>query len=82
MEEVALKEKTCCFTGHRIVPKAEEVKIIEHIDLYVRTLTEKDVKYFLVGGAIGFDTLAAHRLFYLRDTENLDIKVIMILKFV
>ena len=76
-----MREKTCCFTGHRTIPDAEKMTIIERVDVYVKTLVAKGVKFFGVGGAIGFDTLVAKHLFYLRDTENLNIKVILVCPF-
>jgi len=81
MEKFALKKKTCCFTGHRIVPEENEFEIIDRVDMYVKALVAIGVRFFGVGGALGFDTLVAEHLFYLRDTENLDIKVILVCPF-
>lgn len=81
MAEHTLKEKTCCFTGHRNVPGGEEFEIIKRLDASVKELIGKGVKYFGVGGAIGFDTLVADYLFCLRDVMKFDIKVILVCPF-
>ena len=81
MKKFALKEKTCCFTGHRMIPKEKENEIVGRLDVYVKKLIAKGVKFCGVGGAIGFDTLVSKHLFHLRDTENLDIKVILVCPF-
>lgn len=76
-----MKQKTCCFTGHRNIPVEEEFVVFERLDRYIKALIKKGVKYFGVGGAIGFDTLAAQHLLFLRDVERLDIKVILVCPF-
>ena len=53
------KEMTCCFTGHRILPRGKEKQIFEKTKEVVIELIAKGVKYFGTGGAIGYDTLAA-----------------------
>lgn len=75
-------EKTCCFTGHRDLP-INQIKDIEAITASeIRTLIrDSGVCYFGVGGAIGFDTLAARVLFQIRETEYKHIKVILVYPF-
>ena len=51
MKKFALKEKTCCFTGHRMIPKEKENEIVGRLDVYVKKLIAKGVKFFGVGGA-------------------------------
>lgn len=50
-----MKEKTCCFTGHRIVPEKDVDRILDRVNTLVRALVKKGVRYFSVGGAIGVD---------------------------
>ena len=50
---------TCCFTGHRNLPAAQEEEIWQRVCVYLEPLLEEGVRYFGVGGALGFDTLVA-----------------------
>lgn len=54
-----MKEFTCCFTGHRILPadRVEQIKI--QVRSEAKNLVQQGVRYFGAGGALGFDTLAA-----------------------
>ena len=61
------KEMTCCFTGHRILPRGKEKQIFEKTKEVVIELIGKGVKYFGTGGAIGYDTLAAHAVLSLKE---------------
>jgi len=76
-----VREQTCCFTGHRNVPGKDVDRILDRVETLVRALVKKGVRYFGVGGAIGFDTLVAQHLFYLRDIHHLKIKVILVCPF-
>ena len=53
------KEMTCCFTGHRIIPKHKEYEIFKKTKDAVISLIEKGVKYFGTGGAIGYNKIVA-----------------------
>ncbi|MBE6038281.1 MAG: DUF1273 domain-containing protein [Anaerofustis stercorihominis] len=54
-----MKNKTCCFTGHRKIP-ADEVAIIEkRTEEAVINLIGKGYRFFGTGGALGYDTVAA-----------------------
>ena len=75
------RQQTCCFTGHRNVPKKEIDQILNRLERFVYALVEKGVTSFCVGGAIGFDTIAAQHLFYLREIKGLEIKVSLICPF-
>ena len=48
---------------------------------YIRMMVDRGVIYFGVGGALGFDLLAAKLLFRLRDTDCQNIKVILVYPF-
>lgn len=77
-----LRQKTCCFTGHRDLPADKSEEIAERTAGMVRTLiTEYGVCFFGVGGAVGYDTLAAEVLFRLREEEFPNIKVILVYPF-
>lgn len=76
-----MKRKTCCFTGHRDVPQEDEQAIIKNAERKIRELVSDGYLYFGVGGAVGFDTIIAQRLFRLRATEFPFIKVILVYPF-
>lgn len=61
------KEKNCCFTGHRILPKGKKEEIYDKTREVVIALIEKGVKCFLTGGAIGYDALAAQVVLSLKE---------------
>lgn len=50
---------TCCFTGHRTVPKAEATAVRTRLIYAVNDLYRKGYRRFIAGGAVGFDTMAA-----------------------
>lgn len=59
-------EEVCCFTGHRDIPYNAMEKVLPHLTEAVERLLSRGVHTFLVGGARGFDTLAAIQLINLR----------------
>ena len=82
MKAVELKKKTCCFTGHRDIPIDRTQEIAERTANEIRRLiVNYGVRFFGVGGAIGYDMLAARVLFRLRETEFPNIKVIIVYPF-
>ena len=76
-----MREKTCCFTGHRDIPKSEIGLVMKRTEEYVKALVQRGVKFFGVGGALGYDALAAKLLFRLRASELPGIKVILVYPF-
>ncbi|MDY4966564.1 MAG: SLOG family protein, partial [Dysosmobacter sp.] len=76
-----LRQRTCCFTGHRVIPEKDLPGILERTERAVRRLIEHGVVFFGVGGAIGYDTEAAKLLFRLRTTDYPQIKVILVYPF-
>lgn len=73
-----MKEKTCCFTGHRKIPSeslpAISRKLKETLIFYI----ENGYRYFGAGGALGFDTLAAQTVLLLKQRYPW-IKLILVL---
>lgn len=61
------KLRTCFFTGHRIIAadRLDEIKkkLAENIE---KLIIKYDVKNFICGGAIGFDTIAADAVIKMR----------------
>ena len=77
-----LRQMTCSFTGHRDLPSEKKQEIAERTAAAIRALiTDRGVRYFGVGGAVGYDTLAAEVLFKLKETEYPHIKVILVYPF-
>ncbi|MBQ2774517.1 MAG: DUF1273 family protein [Clostridia bacterium] len=73
-----MKDKVCCFTGHREVSEEEIVNIKQKTKKEVITLIENGVVYFCAGGARGFDTFAAEIVLELKK-QYPNIKLILIL---
>ncbi len=53
------RENTCCFTGHRSIPEDKQDQLAPLLLRTVRLLAESGYRYFLCGGALGFDTMVA-----------------------
>ena len=61
-----LHAQTCCFTGHRILSAHEKARIPAKLDSILLPLIERGVRVFWIGGALGFDTVAAEHLLNLK----------------
>lgn len=53
------KNQTCCFSGHRILPKNKMENILERLNFEIDTLISQGVTDFISGGALGFDQIVA-----------------------
>lgn len=73
-----MKEKTCCFTGHRFYPKEEEQDIRRNLEREIEALVRQGVCYFGCGGALGFDTIAALTVLEMRERFP-EIRLILVL---
>ncbi len=62
-----MKNKICCFTGHRQLPKNELPAIKKHLTQQIQHLIEKGVIYFGCGGALGFDMLCEQVILELKQ---------------
>ena len=69
MSEIIINPaKSVCFSGHRILNKdVSEIKLKESIE---ELLTQK-YDTFLVGMALGFDTLCFHELEKIREKKQI-----------
>lgn len=54
-----MKEKIACFTGHRHLSSEETAFLAKELESVVKNCLENGIRTFRVGGALGFDTLAA-----------------------
>lgn len=62
------KTRSCFFTGHRKISKEKQILIKQKTKEYAEKLiVEYDVKNFICGGAIGFDTIAAEAVLELKE---------------
>ena len=76
------EQQTCCLTGHRIIPPGEEKKIMVRArNILLRLIREKNVRYFGVGGAVGFDMMAAEYLLDLKAHKEHQLKIISVLPY-
>lgn len=53
------KTLTCCFTGHRALPKGKMDEIRTRLSESIDEMIQKEYTCFISGGAVGFDLLAA-----------------------
>ena len=70
-----MREKSCCFTGHRDFGRADFDELSRLTESYIRALIGYGVTDFYVGGALGYETLAAQMALRLRETEFPHIRV-------
>ena len=72
-------DKSCFFTGHRILPAGELPRICVRLDREIENMiTKNGVTDFFCGGAMGFDMLAAERVLAARERGS-NIQLIMAL---
>jgi len=71
------RENTCCFTGHRMVAKQNEDAVRRELSRAVRVLAVSGYRWFVCGGALGFDTMAAQTVLQWR--EKMDIRLFLAL---
>lgn len=74
-----MREKTCCFTGHRNIPPEEVEGIRQKLETTILELYSQGVIYYGAGGALGFDTLAAEAVLHLRDNGCPNLRLILVL---
>ena len=76
------EQQTCCLTGHRVIPPGEEEKVRTRMRyILLKLIREKNVRYFGVGGAVGFDMMAAEYLINLRLHKEPQLKIISVLPY-
>ena len=76
--EITIKEKSCCFTGHRKIRKNELSLVQLRLKEIITQLIQTNVTIFICGGALGFDTLAALEVLE-QKKDNKNIQLIMAL---
>ena len=78
---VDFRSKTCCLTGHQDIAPWEEKKVLNKMWIQVARLLQEGYLYFGVGGARGFDRLAAECLLDIRDQWKKQIRIISVLPY-
>ncbi len=73
-----MREKTCCFTGHRNIPLLKRKAVVRSLKNELTTLIDRGYQYFGAGGALGFDTIAAQTVLELKE-QFPHIKLILVL---
>ncbi len=71
-------EKSCCFSGHRIVRHEDREIIIRNLPVLLEELYANGINTFISGGALGFDTIAADEVIRLRRRHP-DVRLILAL---
>ncbi len=61
-----MKDKTACFTGHRLIPMEQYDAINSCLTQAIIHLIQKGYCFFGAGGALGFDTMAARAVLQLK----------------
>lgn len=73
-----IRERTCCFTGHRKL-SGDTLWLRFQIQEEVLRLYQRGISTFLTGGALGFDTLAAKEILRLRDSYVPDLLLAVVI---
>lgn len=73
-----MRMDTCCFTGHRRLDPAILPELRQAIAARIEQLIAQGVRYFVCGGALGFDTLAEETVLEAR-ARHTQVKLILIL---
>ena len=78
MTETDLRDKTCFFSGHRDLKRSLYPEVLKKLEQVTERLIDRGVLYFGVGGAWGFDTLAALTVLKLRPRHP-GVRLVLIL---
>lgn len=73
-----MRGQTACFTGHRKIAPEQQNIVAKRLKNTVESLILEGYRYFGAGGALGFDTLAAQCVLYLKK-QYPQIKLILVL---
>lgn len=73
-----MKNITCCFTGHRRIPLSKRKAVVQRLKTELSALINNGYQFFMAGGALGFDTIAAQTVLDLKEKYP-HIKLILVL---
>lgn len=74
------KEQSCCFTGHRSIPKDKVKELRLALHRQIQQFYNSGITIYYVGGAIGFDMHAARMILALKKVHP-EVKLIAMLPF-
>lgn len=66
---MAPDEYTACFAGHRVIRTTDRPVMGKRLHEAIDLCIENGICWFLCGGALGFDTIAAQTVLELRDSK-------------
>ena len=72
------KDKTICFTGHRVFSKKRVIWIAKRLNDEIDRLIDEGITNFISGGALGFDHIAA-TMIIVKKEQGADVKLIFAL---
>ncbi len=72
------KSNTCCFTGHRDISAVTYSQLVERLEPLLMTLIANGYRYFVCGGALGFDTFAETYISSLK-MRGYDVQLVLML---
>ncbi len=72
-----MRNITCCFTGHRKLPKASLFSIRSEVCRQIQSAYNRGYRRFVSGGALGFDTLCATEVLSFREAHP-DVSLILV----
>lgn len=77
-----IRQRTCCFTGHRSLSGADPGLLSLLISDKIALLYKFGYDTYLTGGALGFDTLAARELLHIRQLPEFSgLKLVLVLPY-
>ena len=72
------KDKTACFTGHRVFSEKKVIWIAKRLSDEIDRLIDEGITNFMSGGALGFDHIAASMIIVKKE-QGADVKLIFAL---
>lgn len=73
-----MRKETACFTGHRRIPADQYATMNRRLMEAITDLIDRGYRYFGIGGALGFDTMAAQAVIALKMQYS-HIRLILVL---
>lgn len=78
MDRLYQKASTCCFTGHRSIPKNNSKNLETNLENAIHSLLAQGVTTFISGGALGFDIMAAKAVIRAKE-KHPEVQLVMAL---
>ena len=62
---------SACFTGHRNITESDNIQLKTLLDKTICALVRRGVTDFYCGGALGWDTMCANMVLYLKKLHQI-----------